>query len=210
MKKLIAFLFALILMAPVYTEAKGNKNLEKALNKEYKTKLKEFKKGKWEAIGGRTLDVVVARHLDRLNELGEDAHEIEGTFSAKTKDAAVHAAAHNAMVAYAGECGSQLRGRALSDINVNGLDSDGDFNNFCSTYERLVEKEIKGDIEHSYSIQRKTADGRYEVRSFFIVNEKAAVKARRRALNAALENSELARKYANELSGFVEDGMNKK
>ena len=45
MKKIIMLILAVILMVPV-VEAE-NKQLQKALKKEYKAKMKEYKKGKW-------------------------------------------------------------------------------------------------------------------------------------------------------------------
>lgn len=201
MKKLIVILMALVLMAPVVS---AKSNLDKALKKELSTKMKEYKKGKWEILGGRSMEVALAKHYDRLNNLGDNGKEYMGVSTAtKSKNTGVQSANNNAFITYAQACGSSLQGRVVSDMNADGVDASGEFDKFYAAYERLVEKEIKNEMEPSYTIIRKNADGTYEVQTFFIVEESAARKARQRALEGALQDSEIAQKYADKISGFV-------
>lgn len=207
MKKLIVALLAIVMLVPAYAEA-ANKQLEKARKKEHSQKLKEYKKGKWEALGSRTLEFYLANHYDKLNQLGDDAHEVEGISSkSNSKNNGKQVATNNAVITYAQEAGSTLQGRVVSDLNVNGADPAGEFDNFYAAYERLVEKEIKNEMEPSYTVIRTNPDGTYEVRTYFIVNEKSASKARARALEEALKNSEAAQKYAAKISEFVQQGF---
>lgn len=207
MKKLIVALLAIVMLVPAYAEA-ANKQLEKARKKELSQKLKEYKKGKWEALGSRTLEFYLANHYDKLNQLGDDAHEVEGISSkSNSKNNGKQVATNNAVITYAQEAGSTLQGRVVSDLNVNGADPAGEFDNFYAAYERLVEKEIKNEMEPSYTVIRTNPDGTYEVRTYFIVNEKSASKARARALEEALKNSEAAQKYAAKISEFVQQGF---
>ena len=205
MKKIIAFIVALVLLVPAYADA-ANKALEKARNKELKTKLKEYKKGKWEILGSRTLEFSLAKHYDRLNELGDDGHEVEGISTrTKSKNTGKQMAINNAAITYAQEAGSSLQGRVVADMNANGADPAGEFDNFYAAYERLVEKEIRNELEPSYSIIRTNPDGSFEIRSYFIVAESAAAKARQRALESAMKDSELAQKHADKIAGFVKE-----
>lgn len=207
MKKIIALLAALVLLVPAYAET-TNKALEKALKKELKTKLKEYKKGQWEVLGSRTLEYSLAKHYDRLTQLGDDGHEVEGiSTKTKSKNTGKQMAINNAVITYAQEAGSSLQGRVVADMNANGADPAGEFENFYAAYERLVEKEIRNEMEPSYSIIRTNPDGSYEIRSYFIVAESAAAKARQRALEGALKDSEAAQKIADKLSGFVKEGF---
>lgn len=207
MKKIISLMVALLLLAPSYADAK-NKTLEKARNKEFKTKLKEYKKGKWEILGSRTLEYSLAAHYDKLNTLGDDGHEVEGIATkVKSKNTGKQMAINNAAIIYAQEAGSSLQGRVVSDINANGVDTDSEFENFYAAYERLVEREIRNELEPSYTIIRTNPDGTYEIRSYFIVEESAAAKARQRALEAAMKDSEIAQKHAEKISGFVREGF---
>ncbi len=208
MKKLICFVLTLALLIPAYAEAGNNKNLEKALKKELKTKVKEYKKGKWEILGSRTMEVALALHYDKLNTLGEDAHEVEGiSTKSKSKNTGKQAAINNAIITYAQEAGSSLKGRVVSDLSANGVDTDSEFDNFYAAYERLVEKEIRNELEPSYSIIRTNPDGTYEIRTYFIVSLSAASKARQRALEQAMESSKIAQQYGEKLSQFVQEGF---
>lgn len=208
MKKVIYALLALAFLLPTYAGAE-NKQLEKARKKELNTKLKEFKKGGWEPLGSRTLEVSLASHYDRLNTLGEDGHEIEGIATSKSKNAGKQAAINNAVITYAQEAGSTLQGRVVSDINSNANDPDAEFDNLYAAYERLVEKEIRNEMEPSFTIYRQNPNGTIETRTYFIVAESAAAKARQRALEAAMKESGIAQKYADQLSGFVKEGFDK-
>lgn len=213
MKKIIMLILAVILMVPA-VEAE-NKQLQKALKKEYKAKMKEYKKGQWDLFGSsRTLEVALLQHYDQLNNLGEDAREVVGIASRfKSKNVGHQQAINNACITYAQQAGSHLKGRVVSDIAANGDDTAAEFDHFYAAYERLVEKEIKGEMIESYSIIRclnpkaKPQDREYEMQTFFIVNESAATRARIRAMENALKESEAAQRYAQKVSDFVKEGF---
>lgn len=209
MKKLLTFLFALLLMAPVTEVQAQNKALEKALKKEFKAKKKEFKKGNWKIYGtSRSEDVVLLKHFDKLSELGDDAVEIVGIASKfKSKNVGVQMAYNNAIVTYAQRAGSHVKGRVASDISGDGTDAEGEFEHFYAAYEREVEKEIKGELEPSFTVIRDNGDGTYEMQSYFIASESAASKARIRAYENAMKESQAAQKYATKISEFVNEGL---
>lgn len=202
-------ILAVILMVPA-VEAE-NKQLQKALKKEYKAKMKEYKKEKWKLFGSsRTLEVALLQHYDQLNSLGEDAHEVVGIASRfKSKNVGHQQAINNACITYAQQAGSHLKGRVVSDIAANGDDTSAEFDHFYAAYERLVEKEIKGEMSESYSIIRciDPKTGEYEMQTYFIVNESAATRARIRAMENALKESEAAQRYAQKVSDFVKEGF---
>ena len=209
MKKIIMLILAVILMVPA-VEAE-NKQLQKALKKEYKAKMKEYKKGKWELFGSsRTLEVALLQHYDKLNSLGEDAQEVVGIASRfKSKNVGHQQAINKACITYAQQAGSHLKGRVVSDIAANGDDTSAEFDHFYAAYERLLEKEIKGEMSESYSIIRciDPKTGEYEMQTYFIVNESAATRARIRAMENALKESEAAQRYAQKVSDFVKEGF---
>lgn len=193
------------MIIPAYSE---NKALEKARQKELKEKLKEYKKGKWEVMGSHTLEVSLAMHYDRLSQLGEDGHEVEGVSTAtKSKNTGKQMAINNAAISYAQEAGSTLKGRVVSDMYANGADATGEFDKLYAAYERLVEKEIRGELEPSFTIIRPNSDGTYEIRSYFIVSESKAAKARQRALENALKESQMAQDQAEQITSFVREGF---
>lgn len=209
MKKIIFILLALCLMTPIATIDAKNKELEKALKKEFKNKKKELKKEKWKLFGSsHSLDVELLSHYDKLNTLGDDAHEIVGVASRfKSKNVGHQMAINNACITYAQQAGSHVKGRVLSDMSGDGVEADKEFDHFYAAYERLVEKEIKGEMEESFSIIRENNDGTFEMQTFFIVSEKAASKARIRALENAAKESAAAQVYADKVAKFVREGF---
>lgn len=206
MRKIILCLLAFVLAMPVVNAQ--NKALKKALKKEYKTKMKELKQGKWELFGSsRTLDVALLTHYDKLSTVA-DAHDIVGIAPKfKSKNVGHQEAINNACITYAQSAGSSVKGRIISDMASNGVDPSAEFDHFYAAYERLVQSEIKGELQESFSIIRQNNDGTYEMQSYFIVNEDAAVRARIRAYENAARESEAAQKYANKVSDFVRAGF---
>ena len=186
-----------------------NKTLEKARKKEYKTKMKEYKNENWKLFGSsRSVDVALLTHYDKLNSLGDDGREVMGTASKfKSKNVGHQMAINNACLTYAQQAGSHVKGRIVSDMAGDGVEADKEFDNFYAAYERLVEKEIKGEMQESYSIIRENGDGTYEMQTYFIVSENAATKARIRALENAAKESAAAQKYAAKVADFVREGF---
>lgn len=208
MKKIIMFLMALCMVVPA-VNAQNSKALNKALKKEYKTKMKEFKKDGWKLYGSsRSLDVVLLKHYEKLNQEGEENYEVVGTCSKfKSKNVGHQTSINNACNIYARQAGSQVKGRIVSDL-AGSDDVSAEFDHFYAAYETLVEKEIKGEMQESFSVIRENSDGTYEMQTFFVVNESAATRARVRAMENAAKESAAAQKYAQKVSEFVREGFN--
>ena len=209
MKKLLLMLVAFCVAVPVTYSANKNKQLEKALKKEYKQKKKEFNKEGWKLFGSsRSLDVALLSHYDKLQNLAEDGREVVGVATnVKSKNAGHQMAINNACITYGQQAGSQVKGRVISDLAANGTDATGEFDHFYAAYERLVEKEIRGEMEESFTIIKEMSPGIYEFQTFFIVSESAASKARIRAMEDALKESEAAQKHAKTIADFVRQGF---
>ena len=211
MKKILVLIVSALLVLPAINAQNTSKALEKALKKEYKIKKKELKKGKWELFASsRTLDVALLSHYEKLNSLGENGYEVVGVASRfKSKNLGHQQAVNNACLTYAQQAGSHLKGRIVSDMSGNADDTSAEFDHFYAAYERLVEKEIKGEMVESFSIVRclDSEKGEYEMQTFFIIDESAATRARIRALENAAKESEVAQKYANKVSQFVREGF---
>ena len=191
------------------TQSKTSKLLEKRLKKEYKNKQKELKKQNWEIYGSsRTLDVALLSHYDKLAKAGDNAFEVVGiAANFKSKNIGHQIAVNNACNTYARQAGSYVKGRVVSDMGVNSDSIDNEFDHFYAAYQSTVEKEIKGEMQESFSIIRPTDNGGYEMQSFFIVNESAASNARIRAYEMAAKESAAAQKYAKKVGDFIKEGF---
>jgi len=209
MKKLVLFMLSIFLMVPSVEVVAQSKALEKARKKEYKTKIKEYKKENWKLFGSsHSIEVALLQHYDKLNALGEDGHEVLGIASKfKSKNVGKQMAINNACLTYAQEAGSYVKGRVVSDLSGDGVLADKEFDNFYAAYERLVEKEIKGEMQESYCIIRDLGDGTFEMQIYYIVSELAASKARIRALENAAKESAAAQVYAKQVADFVREGF---
>ncbi len=210
MKKVIVLLLALCLALPaVNVSAQNNRALNKALKKEYKMKMKEFKKGGWTLYGSsRSLDVVLLKHYEKLNAENENAYEIVGTCSKfVSKNVGHQTSINNACNIYAQQAGRLVKGRIVSDL-AGSDDVAAEFDHFYAAYESQVQKELNGELQESFSVIRTNKDGTFEMQTFFIVNESAATRARIRAFENAAKESAVAQKYAKQISEFVNEGFN--
>ncbi len=210
MKRFLSIVLAVcVLASTALCAADLDKKTIKRLEKEKKEKLKEYKKQGWQLLGStRTLDGVLMRHYEKLETLGDDGREVSGiSTAAKSKNNGKQQAVNNACITYGQQAGSSLRGRVIAESTLNSTDPSTEFENFFQAYEREVEKEIKGEMEESFSIIRTNPDGTYEIQSFFIVNESAASKARLRALENVSKESDVARAHAEKVADFVRKGF---
>jgi hypothetical protein len=206
-QKLLLLVLGLCFLAP--TVNAQNKALEKARKKEYKQKMKMYKEEGWKLFASsRSLDVALLTHYDKLNTMGEDGQEIVGVATkCRSKNVGRQMALNNACVTYAQQAGSKVKGRVVSDMQGDGVNAAGEFEKFYAAYERLVDKEIRGEMKESYSIIRENGDGTYEIQTYFIVNESAASQARLRAMEQASKETEMAQQYAKKISDFVKEGF---
>lgn len=191
------------------TDEQRNKVLEKRLKKEYKTKMKEYEKDGWKHFGSsRSLDVALLSHYDKLRELGDNGSELVGVASRfRSKNVGKQMAVNSACITYAQEAGSYVKGRVVSELSGNGIDATDEMDKFYAAYERLVEKEIRGEMSESYAIIRDLKDGTYEMQVYYIVSEHAASAARIRAFEDAAKESELTQQNAQMVSDFVREGF---
>lgn len=144
MRKLFVILLSVLLLSPLSVQGQ---NLSKAIKKEYKAKMKQFKKEKWELYGSsRTLEVTLAKYYEAM-EANPNVREIMGNAARfKSKTVGHQSAINDACRTYAQQCGSIVKGRVDSDLASDGLDVNSEFDHFYAAFERLVEKEIQGEL----------------------------------------------------------------
>jgi hypothetical protein len=188
--------------------AQSDKKYNKTMEKVYKNKTKELKKGKWLVAGtSLTLDAALMKHLRALNS-DDKNHEIIAEVSmCRSVNVCKANALNNALIEYAQNAGSYIRGRVTADMfgNASG-EVPEEFDKFYAAYERLVSAEIKGEVQFSFALEKANGDGK-SYRSYFLVNEDKASKARLRAMQRAAEESKLAQQYAEQVSNFVQEGF---
>lgn len=203
MKRIFVLLFAMLLIVPSCMEAQ-----DKMIQKAVKSKVKEYEKAGWKIYGtSLPMNVALTKHYEKI--LGEEgAFEVSGSASNfKSKNVGKQMAINSACQTYAQSAGSHVKGRVVSDMNGDGVEAGEEFENFYAAYERLVEKEIKGEMKESYTIIKESKNGPSEMLVFYVINEEAASRARIRALENAAKESEVAQKHAQKVSDFIREGF---
>lgn len=205
MKKYVCISLLLLLCSSIVVCGQ-NRQLEKASNKMYKGKMKEYNREGWKLAGSsKTLEVALLEHYEKLKDPKNE--ELVGEVSqCKSLNVCKQAAYNNALITYANLAGSTLKGRVVSDLNVDQSSEDGEFDKMYAAYERLVQQEVKGILTESYAIVKEKG-GTKQYKVFFLVNEEKASVARLRALERAAQESAAAQKYATKIADFVRKGF---
>lgn len=190
------------------TNAQSDRKYNKEMDKVYKKKSKEMKKEGWKATGtSLTLEAAIMKHLRTLNSDDKNKELITNVSMCKSLNVCSAQALNNALVRYAENAGSYVRGRVTSDLfNNASAEVPEEFDKFYAAYERLVSAEIKGEVVFSAAFEKANGDGR-AYQAWFIVNEEKAGQARIRAMQRAFEETKLAQQYANQVADFVSAGF---
>ena len=201
MKKLVMILMAFCLTMPATVNAQS-----KAVKKEVKAKMKDYKKRGYEVFGtSRTLETVLTKHYTTLEEKDGKVMEIVGFARAKSYNVAATAAQNSAANRYATTASAQVKGRMLADMANVVANLEAEFDKFYAAYEAKVEQEIRGELRPSFSVMKKNDDGTIQVEAFYLVDEDAASRARINAFKNSQAESAAAQKYAQRVSDFVNE-----
>ena len=120
-----------------------------------------------------------------------------------TENLAKMTALANAANEYALMQGGDVRGRLISvGTNLSGQQMD----NLIASFERLINKNIRGELI-PYASFYKERGGMYQVRVYCIIDEDAAARARRHALERALEEQAMADEYGSLVSDWISEGF---
>jgi hypothetical protein len=188
--------------------AQSDRKYNKEMDKVYKKKSKELKKEGWKVTGtSLTLEAAIMKHLRTLNSDDKNRELITNVSMCKSLNVCSAQALNNALIRYAENAESYVRGRVVSDLFNNASeDVPEEFDKFYAAYERLVSAEIKGEIVFSTAFEKTNGNGR-AYQAWFIFNEEKAEQARKRAMQRALKETELAQQYAGQVADFVSEGF---
>ena len=202
MKKIIMFLMAAFMLSVIPATAQ---ELSKSEKKSMKAKVKEYKKQGWQIFGStNTIDLALEKHMIKMQS--EDAIEVPGTASSfKSKNVGKQMALNSAMTNYASMMDSEIKGKVVSDMQGDGEFSETEFEKFYAAFKRSVQTTIKDELKESFSIIRDKGNGTYEMQSFYIVDKKAASKARMRAIEQAAKESVAAQIYAKGIEKYLNE-----
>ena len=207
MKKLLLLVMALF-VASVAVVAQP-KTSEKALWKQAKKQAKTMAKEGWKVDGSQPMENCLYNHLFKLSDPNyqEVVATVSGSTTVKTVNQGKQWARNMANQSYAKDASTVVKGRITGESGA-GIDGAPSVDNFYEAYEALVYKSIQGELKMSFGVYRETKEGTIEYIGYYTVNEEEASKARIKAMQNAMKESEFARKHAEEIGKFVQAGFN--
>lgn len=204
MKRII---ITLLMVCCTVTGMWAQPNSEAKLWKTAKKEAKALEADGWKADGSLPLENILFNHYKKL--MDENNHEIIGNVlgntSVQTLNQAQQWASNMACVSYAKTEGQTMKGRLISEVGA-GVAGTPSADSFYEGYESTLEKEIRGELKKSYGIYLEKRGGGIDYKGYYIVNQENAHKARMRAMQMAMEESEFARQNAERISEFVRKG----
>lgn len=202
MKKIIIFTTAL-LIAAVSLSAQTKGEL-KSIKYEASAAARSIRKEKFKMVELGNIKDRLEQYFLKVNS---GCQQVVGlSEGCVTANLAKISAINNAANEYASNAGGTIRGRITSEASTI---SEEQTDALVAAYERLVLKEIKGELIPFITLMRQNKKGEYDVRVYCIVDYETAHQARLRAMQRALEESQLAQKYGSQISNWVDEGFNK-
>lgn len=206
MKKIISFMLLCVMF--VANAVAQPKNSDKSLWKMAKKEAKLLKKEGWKVDDSMPLENLLFNHYKKLADTNNQQliGNVMGNTSVQTLNQGQQWASSIVCVSYAKQAGQTVRGRLASEVGA-GVAGGPSADSFYEGYESKVEKEIKGELKRSFSLYREKKDGGFDYKAYYTINEDEAHKARLRAMQMAMEESEFARTNAERISKFVREAF---
>lgn len=201
MKKVLTIMIAaLVALAPAFGQ---NRSDLKSAKKEAASAAKMLKREGFKPVELGDVKTRLEKYFLKVN--AGCAQVIGVADNCLSTNLAQVTALSNAATQYAMLAGGDVRGRIVSSTtSLSGQQVD----NIVSSFERLVEKDIRGELV-PYVTAVREKKGRITARVYCIVDMDAAAQLRRRALEIALQEQALAEKYGSMVSDWIDEGFNK-
>ena len=199
-----------MLLGTVAVNAQSDRQMNKMQQKQFKANHKALKKAGWVAADKtHTLDFALAKFYRALYADEENNQHWVGRVASCNASCA-NVALTDAQTRYAQQASAYVTGRVVNEFNNLSAAQNEDLVNVYGAYETHVSKEISGLMRQYLAIERPIKGGKpgfkeYEI--WYIVNESEASKARMRAMQQALKESEMAQRHAEQISKFVREGF---
>lgn len=201
MKKIaIMMLMAFVAMGPI---AAQSSKVVKAAKKEAKASVKQLKKEGFKMLELGDMQMQLQDYLVRAKS---GCKQVVGTADdCMSINLGKTTALNNAINEYATLSGGVVKGRITTNTSsISGQQAD----DIVAAYERLVLKEIKGEIQTCVTLVRENKKT-YDVRVYCLVDHDAAHAAKMKAMQLALEELNLAQQYGSAISDWIDEGLEK-
>ena len=176
--------------------------------KEIKKSVKSAEKEGW--FPESRLSSLLKEFIDHESKISENTIELIGNANNQKSQAMAKSRAHNNVYnEYASSKGGSIKARIVSEMkDIEEQQAD----NFVAAFERALVVEIKEHIKPSFCIFKQLPNGYYDAVTYHLLDIEKAKKAEQTAMEKAIDeatkNAVDMKKYANELSEFIEEGLN--
>lgn len=207
MNKILVLIITLFLTSfTLQTFAQNKDPMQKELSREYKRKLKEYKKGGWIVVGNRSIQVTLLKYFERLNE-DDSLIPIEGTSSnCKSLNVCKQAALNNAQNEYTRLVSGKIVGAFGSIIKSNANRPQEEIDKMVGGLTNEVEADVAGVLEPQYSVYREK-NGLKEYKTLFFINSKKLEGNIQNSLERSIKETKLTIEEAKSISKFVNDEL---
>ncbi len=174
---------------------------------ELNEKLQQLVQAGWQVHGStRTLRGKLSEHYAKM-DVNPDFYEVIGTSVGCRSVTVCRASAFNAAcVEMAIKMGQDLKGKAMRDMGVDeGAEVPAEYNRFQEACISKFQGAVKGELEESFALIRKGADGLNSYEIYYLVDKQSVRKKRSQAIRDALEESNLRNDYAKSVEKFIND-----
>lgn len=201
MKKLVSIFIAItVAFSPVYAQTRKD---VRSAKKEAKIAARDLRSEGYRLLELGDLQIQLEDYLIKAKS---GQKQIVGTAEGcMSINLAKTTALNNAINEYATISGGTIKGRITTNASsINGQQID----DIVAAYERLVLKEIKGEIQTCVTLIKESKK-KYDIRVYCLVDYDAAHAARMKAMRQALDELELSQKYGSEVSNWIHEGLSK-
>lgn len=213
MKRLFVVLFSMLIIGSAVSTVQC-KTLPKEWKKEYKRQLKTLKKGGWEIYGTtRSLDLALLSHFEKRCELGdkpgEEGSEVMGVASvsdARNENLLRQKAMTSACGVYASKYSMHIEG-VIERIDSLVQTDQKELENFVQKFESALGVVIKGELQPSFELIRKTKENQTDMQVFYIVDKKGLL---RRTLEKVKGQSNIPDELLQQLEKAVKEELENK
>ncbi|MDL2262352.1 hypothetical protein LJC11_02490 [Bacteroidales bacterium OttesenSCG-928-I21] len=205
------FIKTIFITAVIITTIQGvfaqNKALSKALDKEYKQTLKQYKKDGWKIdANGRSMEVTLLKHYEKLNT--NDLVVITGTSSrCNATNICKQVALNNAQNEYARLVSGKIQGAFASIIKANANRPQEEVDKISGGLLNEIEANVAGVLTPSYSIYKANSDGTKEYKTFYFVDEQKANEMLENTFERSIKETKLTIEEAKSIQKFVKDEL---
>ena len=201
--------FAILIMAfclgmqiPAFSQS-----LSKALDKEYKNKLKEYKKDGWKVDSDRSAEVVLLKHFSKLDN--EGLKTIPGVVRrCKSTNVCRQVALQNAQTEYAKLISSKIKGAFGTVIRADANRPQEEIDKTVGGVTNDLEADVSGALEPAYSIYRDAGDVTLEYKTYFYRHDEKILNGLQGVLEQSMKETKLTIEEARSISKFVNDELN--